>query len=95
MAVLNGHEIGNHSLYHPCSGNFSWSRHKALEEYTLQKMMTELDSASKLIKGDMVRSTRGGDSLSGFLLTRLENGAMWSVLKTEMELRSANQLPLR
>jgi peptidoglycan/xylan/chitin deacetylase (PgdA/CDA1 family) len=50
MAVQNGHEIGNHSVYHPCSGNFTWSRNKALEEYTLQKMMTELDSASSLIK---------------------------------------------
>jgi peptidoglycan-N-acetylglucosamine deacetylase len=49
MAVLNGHDIGNHSVYHPCSGNFTWSRNKALEEYTLQKMMTELDSASRLI----------------------------------------------
>lgn len=50
MAVLNGHDIGNHSVYHPCSGNFAWSRNKALEEYTLQKMMTELDSASRFIK---------------------------------------------
>jgi peptidoglycan/xylan/chitin deacetylase (PgdA/CDA1 family) len=50
MAVNNGHDIGNHSLYHPCSGNFAWSRNRALEEYTLQKMMTELDSASRLIK---------------------------------------------
>lgn len=49
MALLNGHDIGNHSVYHPCSGNFTWSRNKALEEYTLQKMMTELDSASRLI----------------------------------------------
>jgi peptidoglycan/xylan/chitin deacetylase (PgdA/CDA1 family) len=50
MAVLNGHEIGNHSLLHPCSGNFTWSRDKALEDYTLHMMMTELDSASRLIK---------------------------------------------
>ncbi len=49
-AVLKGHEIGNHSLYHPCTGNFSWSRNKALEDYTLQKMKTELDSASCLIE---------------------------------------------
>ena len=49
-AVQNGHEIGNHSVYHPCSGNFEWSRNKALEDYTLQKMMNELDSASRLIK---------------------------------------------
>jgi GH35 family endo-1,4-beta-xylanase/peptidoglycan/xylan/chitin deacetylase (PgdA/CDA1 family) len=48
-AVINGHDIGNHSVYHPCSGNFAWSRNKALEEYTLQKMKSELDSASRLI----------------------------------------------
>ena len=48
-AVVNGHDIGNHSVYHPCSGNFAWSRNRALEEYTLQKMKSELDSASRLI----------------------------------------------
>lgn len=41
-AVANGHEIGNHSLLHPCSGNFAWSRNKALEDYTLKKMRQEL-----------------------------------------------------
>jgi peptidoglycan/xylan/chitin deacetylase (PgdA/CDA1 family) len=50
MAVTNGHEIGNHSILHPCSGNFTWSRSRALEDYTLQRMKTELDSANRLIK---------------------------------------------
>lgn len=49
-AVKNGHEIGNHSVFHPCSGNFEWSRLKALEEYTLSKMKAELDSASRFIR---------------------------------------------
>jgi beta-glucosidase len=49
-AVSNGHDIGNHSLLHPCTGNFVWSKDKALEDYTLQDMNMELDSASKLIK---------------------------------------------
>ena len=49
-AVQNGHDIGNHSVYHPCSGNFTWSRSKALEDYTLDRMMTELDSAGRLIE---------------------------------------------
>jgi len=48
-AVDAGHDIGNHTLVHPCSGNFPWARHKALEEYTLEKMAQELDSASVLI----------------------------------------------
>ncbi|OFY64140.1 MAG: polysaccharide deacetylase [Bacteroidetes bacterium RBG_13_43_22] len=50
IAVQNGHEIGNHSILHPCSGNFIWSRTRALEDYTLDRMKTELDSANRLIK---------------------------------------------
>ena len=49
-AVANGHDIGNHSLRHPCTGNFSWSRHKALEEYTLDQMSLELDSANRFLQ---------------------------------------------
>ena len=49
-AVENGHDIGNHSMVHPCSGNFQWSRSRALENYTLNDMETELDSASRFIK---------------------------------------------
>jgi peptidoglycan/xylan/chitin deacetylase (PgdA/CDA1 family) len=48
-AVKAGHDIGNHTMVHPCSGNFPWARHKALEDYTLEKMAQELDSASALI----------------------------------------------
>lgn len=48
-AVRNGHEIGNHSVLHPCSGNFLWSRSRALEDYTMERMKVELDSASRLI----------------------------------------------
>jgi beta-glucosidase len=48
-AVANGHDIGNHTLVHPCSGNYPWARHKALENYTLGDMYLELDSANRLI----------------------------------------------
>ena len=48
-AVNAGHDIGNHTLVHPCSGNFPWARDKALENYTLEEMANELDSASSLI----------------------------------------------
>jgi peptidoglycan/xylan/chitin deacetylase (PgdA/CDA1 family) len=41
-AVDSGHEIGNHSTFHPCSGNFLWSRKNALEDYSLEKMHQEL-----------------------------------------------------
>ncbi len=49
-AAIKGHDIGNHSLHHPCSGNFEWSRNKALEDYTPEIMRKELDSASKIIE---------------------------------------------
>jgi len=49
-AVTGGHDIGNHSILHPCTGNFAWSRHKALEDYTLEKMRSDLDSASSMIE---------------------------------------------
>lgn len=49
QAASNGHEIGNHTIVHPCSGNFLWSRAHALEEYTLEQMEAELLGASAQI----------------------------------------------
>jgi len=49
-AIACGHEIGNHSLKHPCSGNFPWSRDAALENYTLEAMEAELREANKFIE---------------------------------------------
>ena len=49
-AVANGHEIGNHSLVHACSGNFPFSRDKALEDYTLGQMRRELRQANDTIE---------------------------------------------
>jgi beta-glucosidase len=50
QAVDKGHEIGNHTIVHPCSGNYPWANHKALEDYTLLDMYLELDSASHIIE---------------------------------------------
>ena len=49
-AVRNGHDIGNHSLLHPCTVNYGWPPEAQLETYTLQRMRTELDSATAVIK---------------------------------------------
>lgn len=49
-AVKNGHEIGNHTLTHPCSGNYPWSRQKAIEDYTLDQMRTEMVESNKKIE---------------------------------------------
>jgi peptidoglycan/xylan/chitin deacetylase (PgdA/CDA1 family) len=48
-ALEQGHEIGNHSLNHPCTGNFDWSRLHALEDYTLARMQKELEDSEREI----------------------------------------------
>jgi beta-glucosidase-like glycosyl hydrolase/peptidoglycan/xylan/chitin deacetylase (PgdA/CDA1 family) len=52
-AVKNGHDIGNHSILHPCTGNFDWSKQSALENYTLSSMYNELDSANKILEKEL------------------------------------------
>jgi len=45
-AALAGHEMGNHTLTHPCSGNNLFARGNALEEYTLDRIRQEIDGAN-------------------------------------------------
>ncbi len=49
-AAANGHEIGNHTLTHPCSGNFSFARERALENYTIDRMRSELEESNNIIE---------------------------------------------
>jgi peptidoglycan-N-acetylglucosamine deacetylase len=49
-AVAEGHEIGNHSETHPCTGNYAFSRQNALEDYNLQRMASDIDGASHEIE---------------------------------------------
>lgn len=53
-AAHRGHEIGNHSTTHPCSGNFKFSRHAALEEYDLDRIRADIAQA-----GDRIESLIG------------------------------------
>jgi hypothetical protein len=49
-AAAAGHEMGNHTVTHPCTGNFDWSRRNSLEDYTLERMEAELEEANRLIQ---------------------------------------------
>ncbi len=49
-AVKDGHEIGNHTLTHPCTGNYAFSRENALEDLTLGRMERDIDDASLVIE---------------------------------------------
>ena len=46
-----GHEIANHTIEHPCSGNFSFARKrsKELENYSIDRMRQELLDANRII----------------------------------------------
>jgi peptidoglycan-N-acetylglucosamine deacetylase len=46
QAAAKGYEIGNHSMTHPCTGNFPWVGKNALEDYTMAMMEHELDEAN-------------------------------------------------
>ena len=48
-AAEAGHEMGNHTVTHPCSGNFRFARPQALESLTLDRMAEELDTAQRII----------------------------------------------
>ena len=50
QAAAAGHEIGNHSLDHPCTGNFVWAREKALEDFTLERMRPQLLEANARLR---------------------------------------------
>ena len=48
-AIARGHEVGNHTVNHPCSGNYFWCK-THLENYTLEKMERELIDAQQAIR---------------------------------------------
>jgi hypothetical protein len=49
-AAQNGHEIGNHTMSHPCTGNYAFSRENALEGYTLQNWIKPVNLFIRLLE---------------------------------------------
>ena len=51
-AVAAGHEIGNHTLTHPCSGNFAFVRQNGnpLEDYTLDRIERDILQANEVMR---------------------------------------------
>ncbi len=52
QALSRGHELGNHTMTHPCSRNFAWVRNSRnpLESYDLDRMDAELAEANAWIE---------------------------------------------
>lgn len=56
-----GHELGNHTLFHPCNGEkFDWVKEEYdLNRYTSEQLLAELNTANSLLKavdGEELRS---------------------------------------
>lgn len=52
--VAAGHEIGNHTMNHPCSGNFEWMRREhILESWTLDRIEADILAAGKEIQSSL------------------------------------------
>lgn len=48
--AARGHEIGNHTLHHPCSGNFRFARGRALEDYSLEQMEADILGGNEAVE---------------------------------------------
>ncbi|MBT34406.1 MAG: polysaccharide deacetylase [Thalassobius sp.] len=49
-ATENGHEIANHTVYHPCSQSFDWvSPQTATENYTVDRMLKEIGTLNQML----------------------------------------------
>jgi hypothetical protein len=57
-AAAAGHEIGNHTNTHPCTGNFAFSRENALEDYTLERIERDAAEASLFVSRELGREAR-------------------------------------
>ncbi len=57
-AAEDGHEMGNHTMTHPCSGGYEFARRNALEDYDLRRMAKNIDDASNWINGHFGNSPR-------------------------------------
>jgi peptidoglycan/xylan/chitin deacetylase (PgdA/CDA1 family) len=53
QAVAAGHEIGNHTTTHPCTGNFAWSRANALEDYDLARIERDIRETSLFVAREL------------------------------------------
>ncbi len=49
VAAKNGHELGNHSLFHPCPSSFGWQEELATDHYTVTQMLKEIEAVNHIL----------------------------------------------
>src|SRR6476660_8057483 len=48
-AARNGHELGNHTLFHPCPKNLGWDSTVSIENYTTDRILKEISTQNTLL----------------------------------------------
>lgn len=48
-AARNGHELGNHSVFHPCPAALGWPEDLVTEGYTIDRMMGEVAATDAIL----------------------------------------------
>lgn len=48
-AAKHGHELANHTLFHPCPENIGWDKSVAIDNYTIDRMITEVRTQNILL----------------------------------------------
>jgi peptidoglycan-N-acetylglucosamine deacetylase len=48
-AAKNGHELGNHTLFHPCPKNLGWDSTISIENYTIERITKEVSTQNTLL----------------------------------------------
>lgn len=58
-AAENGHELGNHTLFHPCPEKFGWSKAVSIDHYTVDRILKEITTENAILSLlDPKRTTR-------------------------------------
>ena len=48
-AAINSHELANHTLFHACPEKLGWQKAFAIESYTVDKILAEIETQNKIL----------------------------------------------
>jgi peptidoglycan-N-acetylglucosamine deacetylase len=48
-AAKNGHELANHTLFHPCPMNLGWNKSLAIDNYSFDQIISEIKTQNELL----------------------------------------------
>jgi hypothetical protein len=48
-AALKGHELANHTLFHPCPEKLGWIKEVSIESYTIDQIVKEIETQNALL----------------------------------------------